>query len=97
LAFPSNETNNFVMLPSLIAPSEFTWTILYECVKCINGFVRLVAALIGLGGIIGGWFLRRSKQNNKQIEEIDTSFNPYPIELSTAMNKYHYLLLLQRK
>ena len=29
--------------------------------SAINGFVGLVAAVIGLAGIIGGWFLRKSK------------------------------------
>lgn len=31
--------------------------------SAVNGFVGLVAAVIGVAGIIGGWFLRKSKLN----------------------------------
>ena len=36
--------------------------------SAINGFVGLVAALIGVAGIIGGWFLRKSKPNKDSVK-----------------------------
>jgi len=36
--------------------------------SAINGFVGLVAALIGIAGIVGGWFLRKSKQNKESVK-----------------------------
>jgi hypothetical protein len=36
--------------------------------SAINGFVGLVAAVIGVAGIIGGWFLRKSKLNKDTIK-----------------------------
>jgi len=36
------------------------WT---GCGSAINGFVGLVTAVIGVAGIIGGWFLRKSKMS----------------------------------
>jgi hypothetical protein len=36
--------------------------------SAINGFVGLVAALIGIAGIIGGWFLRKSKQDKQSLK-----------------------------
>lgn len=40
--------------------------------SAINGFVTLLAAIIGIGGIIGGWFLRKFKSRSK-----DNSFDEY--------------------
>jgi hypothetical protein len=37
--------------------------------SAINGFVGLVAALIGMAGIIGGWFLRKSKQDKESVKK----------------------------
>lgn len=31
----------------------------------VNGFVGIAAALIGVGGVLGGWFLKRFKSTNK--------------------------------
>ena len=37
----------------------------------LNGFVGVTAAIIGVGGVIGGWFLRRckGKQSDKNAGE----------------------------
>lgn len=61
--------------------------------SAINGFVGLVAAVIGIAGIIGGWFLRKSKSRfckNRLKKEIDSSFNFFTCGINSEKELMKY-------
>jgi hypothetical protein len=62
----SSSTVPITLLPSLTWQQQIseTWN---GFGSAINGFVGLVAAVIGIAGIIGGWFLRKSKANKDSM------------------------------
>jgi hypothetical protein len=78
LLTPTNNLNNSTS-PQITKISNFTITVspplgLSEQIStawsgfgsAINGFVTLLAAIIGIGGIIGGWFLRKFRSKGKK-------------------------------